>query len=75
MKFGEWTKTADQLPPEPSSKYGEHYLCTVINNQVVAMKYLRTTVRGKIVFRWELNGRISPWEVIAYMPFPEPYKE
>ena len=76
MKFGEWTKTEDELPPEPEMDiYGVPYLCTVDNKQLVAMYYVKTTVRGKEVIRWEWNGRISIWDVIAWMPFPEAYKE
>lgn len=34
----------------------------------------QTTVRGKEVLRWEWMGKICPWKVIAYMPFPPPYQ-
>ena len=76
IKFGEWTKTSEQLPPEPKDSYGDEYLATVVNNQVVSLRYVKTTVRGKEIIRWECNnGRISPWSVIAYMPFPKAYQE
>lgn len=76
MKFGEWTKISEQLPPEPVNKFGgDMYLATVVNNQVVAVSYVKTTVRGKEILRWEWQGRISPWDIIAYMPYPEAYKE
>jgi hypothetical protein len=76
MKFGEWTKISEQLPSEPENQYGgDYYLATVDNDQVVAVRYNKANVRGKEVFRWEYNGRISPWDIIAYMPYPEPYKE
>jgi hypothetical protein len=80
MKFGEWTKIADQLPPEPANTYSQdyatdYYICTVDNKQVVVLEYVKTLIRGKKVIRWEWHDRISPWEPIAYMPFPEPYKE
>jgi len=75
LVFGTWTKTQDHLPPEPDNSITghsqDHYLCTVSHGQVIAIDYVRTTVRGKTVFRWEWQGRISPWAVIAYMPFPE----
>lgn len=71
-----WIKTMDKLPPEPINKYGgDDYLATVINNQVVAVKYVKTTVRNKEVIRWGWNGKICPWDIIAWMPFPEPYIE
>lgn len=76
MKFGEWTKTSDQLPPIPIKEYGgDKYLVTVVNDQVVSVTYVRTIIRGKEVLRWEWMGKICPWKIIAWMPFPEPYKE
>lgn len=75
MKFGEWTKISEQLPPEPSDGYGDNYIATVINNQTVYVRYAKAIIRGKEIFRWEHNGRICPWDIIAYMPFPEPYQE
>ena len=75
MKFNEWIKTSEQLPPEPSKYCTDRYLATVINNQVVTVNYVKTTVRGKEVLRWEWQGRVCPWDIIAWRPFPEPYKE
>lgn len=74
MKFGEWIK-GEILPPEPELYKSGKYLATVVNNQVVAVDYIKTTIRGKEIMRWEYCGRISPWEVVAYMPYPEAYKE
>lgn len=75
-KPGEWTKISEQSPPEPINKFGgDDYLVTVVNNQVVAANYIRTTVRGKSILRWEWSGRICPWDIIAWMPFPSPYIE
>jgi hypothetical protein len=76
MKFGEWTKASDQLPPIPVNEYsGDKYIATVINEQVVAVNYVKRTIRKKEIIRWEWNGQICPWDIIAYMPFPKPYKE
>lgn len=76
MEKGKWIKTTEQLPPPPVNEFGgDNYIATVVNNQVVAVSYVKTTVRGKKVLRWEWNGKICPWDVIAYMPFPEPYTE
>ena len=72
MKFGEWILISEQLPPEPK-EYGDNYITTVNNNQVVVMKYKKTTIRGEEILRWEYMGRISNWNVIAWMPMPEPY--
>lgn len=74
MEFGKWIKASDQLPPTPVFQTSIKYLATVINNQVVAVNYVTTKVRNQEVTRWEYQGRISPWEIIAWMPYPEPYK-
>lgn len=74
MKFGEWIK-GEILPPEPELYNRGKYLATVANNQVVALDYVKVTLRGKEITRWEYRGKISPWKVIAYMYFPEAYKE
>ena len=70
-----WTKVSEQLPPEPTNSYGDEYLCTVVNDQVVCLRYAKPTLRGKEVIRWEWRGGPSPWQPIAWMPMPEPYKE
>ena len=73
MKFGEWTKISEQLPPEPMNSLGRTYIVTVDDNQVVIARYVKTNARGKDVIRWEYNGRISSWNILAWMPLPEPY--
>ncbi len=45
------------------------------NNGVIAQKFVKTTIRGKPVERWEWCGRVSPWTVTHYMHLPEPPKE
>jgi len=70
----EWIKINDKLPPVPQSAFGDQYLVTTDNGQVVAARYVQTTVRGKEVVRWEWKGKICPWKVIAYMPFPPPFQ-
>jgi len=75
MEFGKWIKTSEQLPPKPKCLENTKYLATVINDQVVAVNYVTTMVRKQEVTRWEYNGRICPWDIIAWMPFPEPHKE
>ena len=75
MEFSKWIKVSEQLPPEPEWVRPQHYLATVVNNQVVAVDYVKVNVRKQEIVRWEWNGRICPWEIIAWMPYPEPYKE
>ena len=73
MENMKWIDLSKQEPPYPS-RYGDHYLATVINNQVVAVKYVLVTVRNKQILRWEWNNVICPWTIIAYMPFPKSYQ-
>jgi len=68
MEFGKWIKTSEKLPSAPARLQTHKYLTTVVNNQVVSMNYVTIKVRGKEITRWEYNGRISPWEIIAWMP-------
>jgi len=75
MKFGVWTKTVDENPPEPEIYKSGYYLCTIVNNQVVALTLEKNIVRGKEVVRWYYNDCVSHWDVIAWMPYPEAYKE
>lgn len=71
-----WNLCSNKMPPEPA-KRGDRikYLVTVNANKptTLFMEYVKTTVRGKIVCRWEWNGRISPWEVIAWTEMPSPF--
>ena len=75
MEFGKWIKASEQLPPTPVYQHPRKYLATVVNDQVVAVTYVTTMIRNKETTRWEYQGRISPWEIIAWMPYPEPYRE
>jgi hypothetical protein len=75
MEFGKWIKASEQLPPIPNYLHPQKYLATVVNNQVVSVNYVTTKIRNKEVTRWEHYGKICPWEVIAWMVYPEPYKE
>jgi len=71
-KFGLWTSTKKELPPEPEVGCGVKYLCLVCQNQVIAMRYVHrgATTRLKDRCVWEWQGRNSHWQVIAWMPFP-----
>lgn len=42
----------------------------------MAMEWENTKLRGKPVSRWIWNNRLLPheWEVIAWMPLPDPWK-
>jgi hypothetical protein len=83
VKFGEWTKIADQSPLEPEGWNGKYahtpYLCTIsIGNterKVVPLVYVSELIHGVKVTRWKYLGKLCPENPIAYMPFPEPYKD
>ena len=75
MKFGKWINTTEKLPPKPEKYNSKSYLATVINNQVICVNYVKTKIRNKEVIRWEWQNKPCPWDIIAWMPFPEPYNE
>lgn len=70
----DWIVYSERKPQEPNDAYGDKYICTVSNDQVVVLRYCKKIIRGKEVIRWEHNFSVSPWEPIAWSPFPEPYK-
>lgn len=61
---------------EECGNYGRTFNVTVDANglQTMSMKFEYETVRGKEVCRWKWFDRLSPWEVIAWQPLPEPYR-
>ena len=70
----EWIKVEDALPED------DGYYITMTNatgkcRGVLPLKWVTTTVRGKVVRRWVYWGRISPWKVTHWMKMPEPPKE
>lgn len=67
----------DRVPTkEECGNYGRTFNVTVYANglQTMSMKFEYETVRGKEVCRWRWFDRLSPWEVIAWQPLPEPYR-
>lgn len=73
--FGKWIKITDQLPPEPKLGENKDYLVTTDNGLVLVFSYHKTMVRKKEVLRWEWHNRLTPWKVVAWMEFPEPFVE
>jgi hypothetical protein len=71
----EWVKLSQKMPPEPQALSGDGYLVTTDRGEVIPVLYVKASVRGKEILRWEWTGRICPWQVIAYMPFPPPFQE
>lgn len=68
----------DRIPTrEECNGYKKEFAVTVDANGIktLVMDFSYETVRGKEVSRWKWRDRISPWEVIAWQPLPEPYHE
>ena len=71
-----WISVKDRLPKTDKEYYSRKtYIVSTVHGYVLAMEYVNKPIRGKMVERWEWNGRISPWEVTYWMPMPEPLKE
>lgn len=68
-----WIPVTERLPE--TEKRLTWFITTTRHGDVIPMQWENTTVRGKDVSRWVWQGRISPWEVIAWMPLPKPFKE
>lgn len=76
--MSEWISVKERLPEVPEETiYGGtgRIGCLVVANAnkptVMFMEYEHTTIRKKIVYRWKWRDRISPWEVIHWMPLPD----
>ena len=62
-----WISCSERLP-----EHGGRYLISVldgINRRTTVAPYLP---RCKA---WTMTGRMASWQVIAWMPLPEPYRE
>lgn len=74
---GDWILCSDRLPTkEECGDYRKEFNVTVNAGGIktLTMLFEYEVVRGKEVCRWKWFGRLSPWEVIAWQPLPEPYK-
>lgn len=73
-KVGEWIPCSERFPEEP---YG--CLVTVMDTNPVTMEDFENLLPYFVGFdgeRWnDGDGAEIPFEVIAWMPLPEPYKE
>lgn len=67
-----WIPVSERLPK--TDNWRTTFNVTTKQGKVMSMEWENATVRGKSVSRWVWIDRISPWEVIAWMPLPEPYK-
>lgn len=76
MENGSGWITGRTPTKEECGNYGKTFNVTVDANglQTMSMKFEYETVRGKEVCGWKWFDRLSPWEVIAWKPLPEPYR-
>lgn len=75
---GSWVSVDNRLPeiPKDSPSYMQEVKVIACwgkeMNNVAQMSYCKRSVRGKDVYRFEWNGRISPWKIDYWMEFPKP---
>ena len=78
-----WTQTiwtsVDESLPEIDTTQSIYLRSTKIlacwgplADNTAEMKYVEKEIRGKLVRRFEWQGRISPWNVLYWMKFPDP---
>lgn len=74
MNFGKWIPVSEALPPKPEGE-SENYLVTIQGLEVKVLSYVKTDWKGEENCHWEWMNKNCPWEIIAWMPLPEPYLE
>ena len=67
-----WIPANKELPK--TDKWRTTFNVTTDTGIVTSMDWENTIVRGKPVSRWIWQGKIAPWEVVAWMELPEPWK-
>ncbi len=78
-----WIPVEERLPelPDPKEKYQSSKIEVLVTyegckgNKTTSMDFVKEFVRGKLKSRFYWNGKLSIWNVIAWMPMPEPYKK
>ena len=80
MSEMKWISVAKRLPEIGYCGYSEKVLITIKDGNIIRTctgVYEKSERRGKPVERWieDFCGRIIRFEVAAWMPLPEPYKE
>jgi len=73
-----WTSVEDSLPEIDTTQsiYIRHTKVIACwgpeKNNMAELSYVEKEIRGKLVRRFEWQGRISPWKVLYWMYFPDP---
>ena len=82
MQTNDWIPYPENMPRIPKSiSRKDNYLVTMggkyTKNFSTYAQWVKTTDRkGNPICRWEYDNRVNfPWDVIAFMPLPEPYME
>lgn len=74
----QWISVKERLPELPDKQYCSVQVIAAanVNGELksMCMTFCRTTVRKKVVERFEWHDRICVWEVTHWMPLPEPPK-
>lgn len=73
-----WISVKDKLPEiDTTQPFYRHHTCVIacwgpsIHN-IGEMEYTLDVVRGKEIKRFKWNGKLSPWNVLYWKPFPKP---
>lgn len=76
-KISEWILCSDRMPTKEECESFKIFQTTINteNSVTVLMNFVYETVGNKEVGRWIWGGGVSPWEVIAWKPLSEPYRE
>lgn len=73
-----WNLCSEMMPrfKDEKSEYSKREMLITIPQgdklKVVAAHWVKTTVKGKRVERWEWRDRICPWEPIHWSELPSP---
>lgn len=76
--MSEWNLCSEKLPTfedQQNSYQSREMLITIPQGNkliTIAADWVRTTVRGKRVERWEWKHRICPWKPVHWMELPNP---
>lgn len=71
----EWVNAKERLPEVEESFFGKLFMVCFKDGDVYPLRYVKKTIRGKLVERWEYwNGNIYYGDVVAWAEMPEPPK-
>ena len=62
----QWIPCSERLPEESGT-----YICTCNDGANIRVSFFKYQKRMKC---WDMTGARAYWQVLAWMPLPEPYK-